>query len=282
MSIEGVNVPNLGKTVFVTNNIGVSGIGITGQSPVSGIVVLIPSGRVQMAYSGNNIVVGSPTSVDSLGITGGSQLTGPISLIPTGIVNLTYSGNNLVVGTPVQVSALGITGQNPLNGSVSLIPSGAIQMAYSGNNIIIGRATGFAIGSIFMTGNITATPFSAANIFTRVSGFSQTGAFLNQFTMPSSGQFKYIGVDNFVGIIDVHAAINPTVKNKNYNLAILKNGTYEAPPGPTSQPPDATNNYSINMNRVVTLVTNDIISLAIQNQTDTTSVIVESFNCTIR
>lgn len=82
---------------------GVSGISITGQSLISGNISLIPSGTIQLAYSGNNIIIGSPVpnSLDgvlALNITGGSQISGNIGLIPSGDIKLGYSGNNFVIG----------------------------------------------------------------------------------------------------------------------------------------------------------------------------------------
>lgn len=164
MAIDGINIPFLGTTII--NAIGVTQLAITGQTPISGNIAFIPSGQVQMAYSGNNIIIGvTPRSIAELYTSGNAALNG----ITT-------------IGQYVNISGLSRTG---IMQDFTMSNSG--QVTYQGA-VPVGACFVGVNGRCFTAGGTKLLTFSVA----KNGAVIPTVAIQNPTTAGNGTQFSFI------------------------------------------------------------------------------------------
>lgn len=231
-----------------------------------------------------------------------NRFTAPSAATTTGIT--IFSGANQVIGN-ISISdnlfLLNQTGQTCLFVNSGAVSTGILSSnVFGGSGIVIGGgfskgdpawdfssntnlADSKSIGSLRISGNVTATPFTAQNQFVPISGFSITGLAMERFRMSNSGTLQYYGIDAFAGTMFFNGYFTTTsATNISWGFAFTKNGivindayfeTFTTATG--VQTP-------VSLNACVNLQTNDTIGISATNRTSTVSLTLPSYTFVIQ
>ena len=132
------------------------------------------------------------------------------------------------------------------------------------------------IGSMRLTGNTTPTTFAAVNTYVKALGTTLSGHSMERFVMSANNELKYIGRQNFTGkLICTGDLQSASASLRNYVLTIFKNSATTTNYIQTQVRSD-NNSQNFALSSDINLITNDKVSLAIKNITNTNSVYINN------
>lgn len=195
----------------------VTTIGITGGTNISGDVAFIPSGITQLAYSGNNIIIGVSSGlgrVTSLNITGQSSISGNVALIPSGTIQLSYSGNNIILASPTSPSVI-YNAQTDFGfvGDLVTLFEAVMNTGVNSRTLTTTISTPFAASDIGKRITVAGAGISSGQLTTTISGFTSSSSILltSGCSASVSGVFLSYGTDNTNAINNMQTTINTTL-----------------------------------------------------------------------
>lgn len=156
VSTSASNQPTSGQTLVATSpttatwqttSAGVgggnfTGLGITGNPTtyLTGSVALISSGGTVLAYSGNNIIIGSTATTTVINTATGEPLKSDVISIASGIQTVQVNYGYTYTGIPAVVGIINNTGTN-VSGFVAHIPVTFVNQTQSGALAVLASAT---------------------------------------------------------------------------------------------------------------------------------------------
>lgn len=130
-------------------------------------------------------------------------------------------------------------------------------------------------GQIDLTVNGTAT-FAAANTWYKLAGTTVLNTTLGQdgFSMPASNELRATKAVNQVLLCNASVEVSSGANNKTYGMTFAKNGTALSTYHVSERLASAGQSYFFSLMALIPVVQNDIISVYVRNETDTTALTV--------
>jgi hypothetical protein len=137
-----------------------------------------------------------------------------------------------------------------------------------------------ASGNLYIS-SATSTTFSAINTSTKILG-TTTAASLFRVTSPANNRLTYSGTKSKRFTVICSLSSIATGNNKNFTFYIAKNGVVLPESKQYMKCSSQVDRGSITLSCTALLTTNDYIEVWVENNTDTTSISIESLNLAIK
>lgn len=193
----------------------------------------------------------------------------------TGISGLTASGNPNITGRITNNTFLGA------GTYLNNIAPGDLKWEFNGNSGDNGGISDSrAVGEMYMNNNTTATVITTINTYVKVQGAVTAGELQSFQVNTTPRELEYLGEKAAQFRIVVSLNATGESSNKEFTMAIAKNGTIITKSENTNTPDNARSS-SWSLGTMVNLSKNDKITLWVKNISDTANITVKNLNLTI-
>jgi hypothetical protein len=124
-------------------------------------------------------------------------------------------------------------------------------------------------------GGSAATTFSGAGVYTALAGTTvlDTSVATSDVTMPGNGQLRWGKAITEAVLVNANLEVLPAANNKRYTFTFAKNGTAIPELAVTAFYGNLSGNPAgLFLSGFVTLAANDVLSVVVKNDTDTTNI----------